>query len=135
LELAVGEESPGRDAAAVLDDGRLDHGRDAPLRRLVKVEEVRTCVGRMKRPLLGSSEIDVEATGEKRVVPTPPGCAEQGERREHERGHGGGTARPGAPEEEQRPGGQDRKSTRLNSSHVAISYAVFCLKKKKKKTN
>src|SRR5207253_4166346 len=28
--------------------------------------------------------------------------------------------------------GVDRKSTRLNSSHVAISYAVFCLKKKKK---
>src|SRR5215208_3987325 len=27
--------------------------------------------------------------------------------------------------------GSDRKSTRLNSSHVAISYAVFCLKKKK----
>src|SRR5690625_7115829 len=29
----------------------------------------------------------------------------------------------------------DRKSTRLNSSHVAISYAVFCLKKKKKMNN
>src|SRR5438874_8234748 len=29
--------------------------------------------------------------------------------------------------------GADRKSTRLNSSHVEISYAVFCLKKKKKK--
>src|SRR5207249_9802618 len=29
---------------------------------------------------------------------------------------------------------EDRKSTRLNSSHVSISYAVFCLKKKKKKT-
>src|SRR5690625_5530560 len=29
--------------------------------------------------------------------------------------------------------GPDRKSTRLNSSHVAISYAVFCLKKKKNK--
>src|SRR5690349_23613639 len=28
---------------------------------------------------------------------------------------------------------KDRKSTRLNSSHVEISYAVFCLKKKKKK--
>ena len=28
--------------------------------------------------------------------------------------------------------GKDRKSTRLNSSHVKISYAVFCLKKKKK---
>src|SRR5699024_12854267 len=32
-------------------------------------------------------------------------------------------------------GMQDRKSTRLNSSHVSISYAVFCLKKKSKKTN
>src|SRR6476620_12071129 len=29
------------------------------------------------------------------------------------------------------PGGPDRKSTRLNSSHANISYAVFCLKKKK----
>src|SRR2546426_3665756 len=29
----------------------------------------------------------------------------------------------------------DRKSTRLNSSHLVISYAVFCLKKKKKITN
>src|SRR2546426_8591092 len=28
----------------------------------------------------------------------------------------------------------DRKSTRLNSSHLVISYAVFCLKKKKKRT-
>src|SRR3989442_5693009 len=33
-------------------------------------------------------------------------------------------------QEETTPG-QDRKSTRLNSSHVRISYAVFCLKKKK----
>src|SRR5438034_5629125 len=31
--------------------------------------------------------------------------------------------------------GVDRKSTRLNSSHTVISYAVFCLKKKKKKHN
>src|SRR3712207_9262377 len=30
---------------------------------------------------------------------------------------------------------EDRKSTRLNSSHANISYAVFCLKKKKKKHN
>src|SRR2546426_8618353 len=29
-----------------------------------------------------------------------------------------------------RRGGEDRKSTRLNSSHLVISYAVFCLKKK-----
>src|SRR5690606_41368899 len=42
----------------------------------------------------------------------------------------------GVPLPECRPaaarGLQDRKSTRLNSSHVKISYAVFCLKKKKK---
>src|SRR5205814_9763780 len=30
---------------------------------------------------------------------------------------------------------EDRKSTRLNSSHLGISYAVFCLKKKKKQQN
>src|SRR5690242_21537947 len=30
---------------------------------------------------------------------------------------------------------KDRKSTRLNSSHMSISYAVFCLKKKKKNKN
>src|SRR5690625_5900729 len=35
--------------------------------------------------------------------------------------------------EEAKPNLSDRKSTRLNSSHVAISYAVFCLKKKKQK--
>src|SRR2546422_4803397 len=33
------------------------------------------------------------------------------------------------------PRAEDRKSTRLNSSHGYISYAVFCLKKKKKKTD
>src|SRR5215208_8033202 len=39
---------------------------------------------------------------------------------------------PGLPRERvpAHPPGRDRKSTRLNSSHVAISYAVFCLKKK-----
>src|SRR2546426_1167670 len=33
------------------------------------------------------------------------------------------------------PRAADRKSTRLNSSHLVISYAVFCLKKKKKKNS
>src|SRR5437773_6448426 len=33
----------------------------------------------------------------------------------------------------ERRAASDRKSTRLNSSHITISYAVFCLKKKKKK--
>src|SRR5574341_1766416 len=41
-------------------------------------------------------------------------------------GCGGSTGRPW-------PDSRDRKSTRLNSSHQLISYAVFCLKKKKKK--
>src|SRR3712207_8555929 len=47
------------------------------------------------------------------------------------------TWRPGAPpsaplpQQAGRPGSRDRKSTRLNSSHANISYAVFCLKKKK----
>src|SRR5688500_19341330 len=64
---------------------------------------------------------------------------ERGEAREHdERDH----ARAGDVDEEPqalgpsarvgRDDAQDRKSTRLNSSHLVISYAVFCLKKKKK---
>src|SRR5256885_5282582 len=51
----------------------------------------------------------------------------------------GETVRKGATEKRSPPGrrrpwpdGRDRKSTRLNSSHLVISYAVFCLKKKKK---
>src|SRR5690606_42021765 len=56
------------------------------------------------------------------------------------RGRGGRSCRGGADTaavlrcfrfiEEPRPRCRDRKSTRLNSSHVKISYAVFCLKKK-----
>src|SRR2546426_2907031 len=37
------------------------------------------------------------------------------------------------PPRSERPAVGDRKSTRLNSSHLVISYAVFCLKKKKKR--
>src|SRR5438874_6156930 len=42
---------------------------------------------------------------------------------------------PGGREARHRGGDGDRKSTRLNSSHVEISYAVFCLKKKKSSFN
>src|SRR5256885_12863568 len=38
-------------------------------------------------------------------------------------------------DDEARGAGEDRKSTRLNSSHLVISYAVFCLQNKKKKAN
>src|SRR5437870_10200258 len=48
---------------------------------------------------------------------------------------GGGTGQVGSATTgrglQGRDAAQDRKSTRLNSSHVAISYAVFCLKKKR----
>src|SRR3712207_7697035 len=43
-------------------------------------------------------------------------------------------ARPREPGHDARLRVQDRKSTRLNSSHANISYAVFCLKKKKNPT-
>src|SRR5207249_12264251 len=43
-----------------------------------------------------------------------------------------GNTKPCLHHRDERAG--DRKSTRLNSSHVSISYAVFCLKKKNKKT-
>src|SRR5437879_10374982 len=46
--------------------------------------------------------------------------------------HGGESPVRAAEEREKR---EDRKSTRLNSSHRCISYAVFCLKKKNKKNN
>src|SRR5207249_6785607 len=75
----------------------------------------------------------------------------RGRHRRHPQEHAGGPpGGGGGPREAQRPVGpegngvqdhprlaalQDRKSTRLNSSHVSISYAVFCLKKKKKKKN
>src|SRR6516162_9809193 len=49
-------------------------------------------------------------------------------RRSHDDG-GAGPDRARLP----RPDPRDRKSTRLNSSHLVISYAVFCLKKKKNK--
>src|SRR5438067_10529496 len=50
----------------------------------------------------------------------------------HLAGDRGGRCRARPPDRGcAREGEQDRKSTRLNSSHVSISYAVFCLKKKK----
>src|SRR6476620_12071630 len=50
------------------------------------------------------------------------------------RGRSAPTRRPSRREDRRRaPRSPDRKSTRLNSSHANISYAVFCLKKKKQK--
>src|SRR3712207_7161770 len=64
------------------------------------------------------------------------GFSEQGVVRAHvNRSHLVGVLRPLAPAEEGVPQQTDRKSTRLNSSHANISYAVFCLKKKKTRIN
>src|SRR2546426_9134353 len=58
-----------------------------------------------------------------------PAAGREDQRQAHRRDRA-----PDAAEGESRePGDTDRKSTRLNSSHLVISYAVFCLKKKKKK--
>src|SRR3712207_8121376 len=56
----------------------------------------------------------------------------EGEGRQRQVGGGAGERRPVAGQERV-DGVEDRKSTRLNSSHANISYAVFCLKKKKKR--
>src|SRR5687768_18101996 len=53
------------------------------------------------------------------------------ERHPHHRRQGRAVRQPRRPPRQR--GGRDRKSTRLNSSHGYISYAVFCLKKKKTK--
>src|SRR5438105_12854912 len=59
-------------------------------------------------------------------------CWEQAEWKDSaNRGHGSARCRPGDDAAARLPH-RDRKSTRLNSSHEWISYAVFCLKKKKK---
>src|SRR3712207_8403399 len=50
---------------------------------------------------------------------------------QHDRRRRGRDARRPRPQRAGAHGGGDRKSTRLNSSHANISYAVFCLKKKK----
>src|SRR5438132_10821017 len=47
-------------------------------------------------------------------------------------GHGPRRSSENGSEDQRGPEAADRKSTRLNSSHTVISYAVFCLKKKKK---
>src|SRR3712207_7919876 len=83
-----------------------------------------------------------------RSRPTPHTATHRRLRHDGDAGHAGERDRAAGPERrwhrsvllaapEQHAGvrrGVDRKSTRLNSSHANISYAVFCLKKKKRKS-
>src|SRR5439155_9961179 len=124
---------------------------DGPLDRLLP-EPVVVLVAGLEPPPPGAVEADVEDPAEPVVL---PGDQRRGPLREPLRlrrpglrvVHPGEHLRPvlrladgGPPVRRQAvprrtggpPSARDRKSTRLNSSHVAISYAVFCLKKKKK---
>src|SRR2546422_7361924 len=100
---------------------RREAGREAPLRsggarrRGGRGRELRP--RRSERPGRGDAEraLDVAELGRGRGDPRD-GCGTDG-----------------TYERRRRPTRADRKSTRLNSSHGYISYAVFCLKKKKKK--
>src|SRR5437899_5921438 len=99
----------------------------------------------------GSSDEPLAAIGPDVLLQGPPAADDQGKElddpgpdrnrpRMAEKERVGERDRPGEADPGRgRPGGQeryereDRKSTRLNSSHLGISYAVFCLKKKKQK--
>src|SRR3712207_8786227 len=78
---------------------------------------------------------DASDDAEDQAAADPPGrqaLDQLGRRRRLRRGQGraaGDRPVPARPEGLPPPGRQDRKSTRLNSSHANISYAVFCLKK------
>src|SRR6266508_6429056 len=100
------------------------------------------------RPVLAPGGLD--AAAEPGLPPAPPGVPPRHELRTrlHEADAAPGTRGAGlatrpvdragglpGPDDPAAVWGRDRKSTRLNSSHVAISYAVFCLKKKTKKYN
>src|SRR5260221_2262994 len=64
------------------------------------------------------------------ALPISPGGARRYHLRDFSESCRPGPSAGGRPHEPT-AGGRDRKSTRLNSSHTVISYAVFCLKKKK----
>src|SRR2546427_1446878 len=71
-----------------------------------------------------------EADRPRRGRASPQGMGGGGRAAREDQGGRRGGARRGARARDR----IDRKSTRLNSSHSQISYAVFCLKKKKRKT-
>src|SRR5437667_5950620 len=97
------------------------------------------CADRTARATAGPAARPVAGWPEHAGLPGPRG---DGPRSAHRRSAfpGGTAARrtgPGAGPGDQpyHRVGRDRKSTRLNSSHITISYAVFCLKKKKTHIN
>src|SRR5256884_7939780 len=135
-ELAVGD--PGvPDRGAVPDRQLLPVDRHGPDPRrgavpaLHQVPADRTGARRHRMGHAAHDDRGLEgARGHGRFAPSVPGRPRRDERQEYGRESDDPhhvSVVPLVP-----PGEQDRKSTRLNSSHGYISYAVFCLKKKKK---
>src|SRR3712207_7916980 len=81
---------------------------------------------------LEEADVGAARDGEQDAVRAVDGRLEQRAGHRHLRGrHRAVLAAGRADAHQRRAGVRDRKSTRLNSSHANISYAVFCLKKKK----
>src|SRR6266496_2924983 len=116
--------------AAVPDEGRLldRHLVDQPVYQVPAAHRIRRRAeeGTGAEPWRGAIDggedgcLSCRWQGDPGLLPDE--IRDRGEERLH-RGTGNGSCRSAS---------RDRKSTRLNSSHVEISYAVFCLKKKKK---
>src|SRR2546426_3804650 len=81
-------------------------------------------------PMLLAEELEVDLA-QVQLEHAPPDDARYAEPLFGVQETGGSTSVRGNWEQLRRAGATDRKSTRLNSSHLVISYAVFCLKKKK----
>src|SRR3989449_3683207 len=105
---------------------RVIAARDRCLRRAVQVREGRVRQARHPIPQGGGGK-DLATPQE------PPQSRKVIEPHDIELGHVTEQRRHREPLRQLRVPDEDRKSTRLNSSHGYISYAVFCLKKKKNK--
>src|SRR5207249_9215946 len=110
-----------RDGEGTVIDRRIRPGYD----HTVSAGEVVGCGrhGRHRRVGVGRERCNSPDRGERHRGAAPWDGARRDEHRDR------APSRGRAPDPGASP---DRKSTRLNSSHVSISYAVFCLKKKKK---
>src|SRR3989454_6637744 len=95
-----------------------------------KVTGVQTCALPISAPVEPDPRLGEEHRAARRQLDQRGDDEHHGQREDdpHDR-RGDVEAAPAAP---LAVDGSDRKSTRLNSSHLVISYAVFCLKKKKK---
>src|SRR2546422_8520827 len=131
-----------RDAHVPGESGEQQRALDLRARDGGRVgERVQPAAANRQRERIAALLLDFGSHGAQRLSDPPHGPAAQ--RRVTREGRG---ERLAGEDSEHEPGGcagiatveagcgmRDRKSTRLNSSHGYISYAVFCLKKKKKK--